>query len=228
MDIESNHGESPTGNAIIYWYIRGNNKLFKNVEIVASNFVISPLQVKDETLMVNFPPVLVENYEKLASIAEKNDIDLIKGDDIVIPDDIDDFSKFFKGQIEKYNGLIQEYLLAYKEKNTGSDVPMTVPQLIRGATELMEKIRTMVKYRESDTLITESIEKLRSLQEQLRSEMPGMNFDRLIRFIDGPSGDVDLLVSLYREKLLAVFLEDFERAARLKRHIATLEEKLIR
>jgi hypothetical protein len=221
----------PTGNAIIYWYIRGNNKLFKHAEIIASNFVISPLQVKDETLMVNFPPVLVENYDKLVNIAEKNDIDLIKGEDIVIPDDIDDFSEFFKSQIEKYNGLIQEYLLAYKEKNAaggeggGGEFP-SVPRLIGHATETMEKIRTMVKYKESSRLIADNIRKLRDIQKQLRSEMSGLTFDGVLRFIRKPSQDVDSLVALYREKLLALFLEDYERAAHLKRDIVEIEEKL--
>lgn len=216
----------PTGNAIIYWHLRGNNRLFKGARIIASNFVISPLQVKDETLMVNFPPVLIRDHEELMGIAERNDLDLIRGEDILVPEDIEDFTEFYKQQIEKYKGIIQEYVSAFKEKNSGSEVSTTIPQLIARATEIMEKIRTMVRYREKGKLIQEKIDQLRDTQGKLAGEMPGLTFDRLIRLLDRPSPEVDELIGLYHQKLLAIFLEDYERADRLQRVIQERERQV--
>ena len=93
MILEYGDISKPTGNAIISWVIKGKNRLLKDADIIASNFVISPLQFNEETLMVNFPPVLIETREKLIKIAESNSIDLIRGGEIFVPDDITDFHK---------------------------------------------------------------------------------------------------------------------------------------
>ena len=130
MRMEYGDIKKPTGNAVIFWTITGNNRILKGAEIVASNFIISPLQMNNETLMVNFPPVLLENREKLDKIIEKDNIDLIIGGEIFVPDDITDFINFYKKQIEKYNGLIQEYLLAYKRKKSSKKSVQSLPQLI--------------------------------------------------------------------------------------------------
>lgn len=222
--MERGNLRRPTGNAIIYWHLKGNNRLFKDARIIASNFVISPLQVKDETLMVNFPPVLIEDYDELMGIAERNDLDLIKGEDILVPEEIDDFTEFYKQQIEKYKGIIQEYVSAFKEKNSGNELSITIPQLIVRATEIMEKIRTMVKYREKGKLIEEKLGQLRETQRRLAEEMPGLTFERLIPVLDHPSPEIDELIGLYHQKLLAIFLEDYERAERLKRDIREREK----
>src|SRR3989304_5163064 len=105
MIIERGDIKNPTGNAVIFWRIKGNSKLLKKAEIVASNFVVSPLQSNEETLMVNFPPVLIDNHDKLLKIAEANNIDLIRGGEIYVPEEITDFSSFYKKQIEKYNAI---------------------------------------------------------------------------------------------------------------------------
>ena len=118
MIIEHGDLKNPTGNAVIFWHLKGNNKILKKAEIIASNFVVSPLQSNEETLMVNFPPVLIDSHEKLIRIAEVHNIDLIRGGEIFVPEDITDFTNFYKKQIEKYNGIIREYLLAFKEKNS--------------------------------------------------------------------------------------------------------------
>jgi hypothetical protein len=118
MIIEHGDLKNPTGNAVIFWHLKGNNKILKKAGIIASNFVVSPLQSNEETLMVNFPPVLIDSHEKLIRIAEMNNIDLIRGGEIFVPEDITDFTNFYKKQIEKYNGIIREYLLAFKEKNS--------------------------------------------------------------------------------------------------------------
>jgi hypothetical protein len=129
MIIEHGDIKNPTGNAVIFWRIKGNSKLLKKAEIVASNFVVSPLQSNEETLMVNFPPVLIDNHDKLLKIAETNNIDLIRGGEIYVPEEITDFSSFYKKQIEKYNGIIREYLVAFKEKNSTSQ-ETTVEELL--------------------------------------------------------------------------------------------------
>jgi hypothetical protein len=222
--MERGNIHKPTGNAIIYWHLRGNNRLFKDARIIASNFVISPLQVKEENLMVNFPPVLIEDYDELLVIAERNNLDLIKGEDITVPDDIDDITEFYKQQIEKYKGIIQEYVSAFKEKNIDSEVSITIPQLISRSTLVMEKIRTMIKYREKKELIDQKMMELRDLQNRLVDEMPGLRFERLIPLLQRSSPEIDELIGLYQQKLLALFLEDYERAERLKREIREREK----
>lgn len=160
MKIEFGDINKPTGNAIIFWIIRGHNRLLKNAEIIASNIVISPLQFNNETLMVNFPPVLLESREKLFTIAEKDNVDLIRGGEIFVPDDITDFNVFYRKQIEKYNGIIQEYLLAYKEKKKVKTSTQSLPQLINLAGEVMENVRRLVKNRDRQELINIKIGKL--------------------------------------------------------------------
>ncbi len=226
--MENGDIENPTGNAVIYWRIKGNNKMFKNSEIIASNFVISPLQFKNETLMVNFPPVLIESYAKLMAIVETNNIDLIKGGELFIDDNIQNFSKFYKKHIEKYNGIIQQYLIAYKEKNEKHAVTMSLPKLINQAGELMETVRRLVKNEERKGEISGKISELREIQQHLNSEMKGFDLNNIIHVIDKPDMTVDRLVNLYKQKFLAIFLEDYEKADSLKREIIKLEQSLSR
>jgi len=228
MEMEHGDIENPTGNAVIYWRIKGNNKLFKNAEVIASNFVISPLQFKNETLMVNFPPVLIESYAKLMAIVEANNIDLIKGGELYIEDNIQNFSKFYKKHIEKYNGIIQQYLIAYKEKNEKHAVTMSLPKLINQAGELMETVRRLVKNEEKREEISSKIAELREIQQHLNSEMKGFDLNNIIHVIDKPDMTVDRLVNLYKQKFLAIFLEDYEKADSLKREIIKLEQSLFR
>lgn len=226
MTMDYGNMKNPTGNAIIYWKIVGNNSLFKNAEIIASNFVISPLQFDKETLMVNFPPVLIESYEKLLKIAEANNIDLIRGEDIDIPDNVTDFNKFYKKQIEKYNGIIQEYLIAYREKNNLDTSTRTLPQLINLAGEIMESVRKLVKIHGKTELIRIKIDKLKEIQEFLDSEMKGYDLKNIITILDKPDNQIDKLVDLYKRKLVAIFLEDYEKANDLKKEILKLENSI--
>jgi len=226
MEFEYGNSSNPTGNAIIYWLLRGNTEVLGNAEIVASNFVISPLQYKNETLMVNFPPVLIESYEELLSIARTNNIDLIRGEDIVVPDEVKDIYKFYKKQIRKYNSVLQQYLLAYKEKNSVNVSMMSLPELINQADSIMRGVRNMVKKGEERERIGEEIGKLREIQHYFDSEMKGFDLERIIRVIDQPGMDIDQLVDLYRQKFLAIFLEDYEKAGALKGEIERLEREL--
>jgi len=215
--------KNPTGNAVIYWRIQGNNAHFSHAEIVASNFVISPLQFSNETLMVNFPPVLVENYEKLLQIAENHNVDLIQGGNIYIPDDATDINEVYKKQVNQYNGIIQEYLLAFKEMINSKSERMSVPKLINRAGMLMEKIRAYVSLRNKKDEVTRSIDELQKIQHQLDSEMKGFDLSPIITLIDRPEPIIDHLVELYRRKFIAIFLEDYEKAEILKREIRAIE-----
>ncbi len=226
MRIEYGDINKPTGNAIIFWIIRGNNRLLKNAEIIASNIVISPLQFNNETLMVNFPPVLLESREKLFQIAEKDNVDLIRGGEIFVPDDITDFNVFYKVQIEKYNGIIQDYLLAYKKKNKVKTNSQSLPQLINLAGEIMENVRRLVKKRDSQDLINIKIVKLQEIQEGLNNEMRGFDLSKIIHYLDRKDNAVDSLVDLYKRKFIAIFLEDYEKAGDLNREINKIEGSL--
>jgi hypothetical protein len=228
MKLEYGDMSSPTGNAIIFWVIKGNNRLLRDSEIVASNFVISPLQFNNETLMVNFPPVLLDNLEELLKIAETRGIDLIRGGEIFVPEDITDFNKFYRKQINKYNGIIQDYLLAYKEKNNMDTDGKSLPRLISEAGEIMEDVRHLVKNKEKKGLINVKIQELREIQENMNSEMPGFDLGRIIRYIDKPDSVIDSLVYLYTQKFLAIFLEDYEKAHLLKKQINKIEKSLAR
>lgn len=228
MKLEYGDTHNPTGNAIIFWVIKGKNRLLRESEIVASNFVISPLQFNNETLMVNFPPVLLENLEELLNIAENNGIDIIRGGEIFVPEDITDFNKFYRKQINKYNGIIQDYLLAYKEKNSMETDAKSLPRLISEAGEIMESVRNLVKKNEKKGLINVKIRELREIQENLNSEMPGFDLGRIIRYIDKPDSAIDSLVYLYTQKFLAIFLEDYEKAHLLKNQIIKIEKSLAR
>jgi vacuolar-type H+-ATPase subunit I/STV1 len=227
MILEYGDIKKPTGNAVIYWIIKGKNRLFEDAEIIASNFVISPLQFGKEILMVNFPPVLLESHEKLIKIAELNNIDIIRGGEIYVPGDIKDFQKFYLKQIEKYNGVIQEYLIAYKKKNSMKESLKNLPQLIHEASEVMENVRQLVKKRDKKGLINVKIEKLKEIQQNLNSEMRGFDLGRIIRYIDRPDSAVDSLVTLYTQKFFAIFLEDYEKASILKEEIKRIEQSLI-
>ncbi len=228
MKIEYGDINNPTGNAIIFWRIKGDNKLFKDSKILASNFVVSVLQLKNETLVVNFPPVLIESYENLYKIAEANNIDLIRGDDIIIPKDTTNFNTFYKKQISKYNSIIQEYLLAYKEKNIPieTDKEKSLPQLINLAGETMESVRKLVKIKGRGDIIQVKIKMLEEIQENLNREMRGFDLTNIIHIIDNPDTMIDRLVDLYKKKFLAIFLENYEQADILKKEITKIENNL--
>ena len=227
MIFEYGDSDNPTGNAIIYWHLEGKIEVLENAEIIASNFVISPLQYKNETLMVNFPPVLIDTHEELLSLARDNGIDLIWGEDIKVPDEVKDIYKFYKKQVKKYNGVLQKYLLAYKEKNSVNVSMMSLPQLIGQADSLMRGVRKMVRKGLEKERISEEVGKLREIQHYFDHEMKGFNLNRIINVIDRPDGDVDQLVDLYRQKFIAIFLEDYEKASALKSEIERLEESIV-
>ena len=231
MIIEHGDIKNPTGNAVIFWRIKGNSRLLKKAEVVASNFVVSPLQSNEETLMVNFPPVLIDNHEKLLKIAEANNIDLIRGGEIYVPEEITDFSSFYKKQIEKYNGIIREYLVAFKEKNstvqekTVEEVKIStnLPRLFAQAAETLTDLRRKVKGRAGGEGLREKMVRLKDINEAIKNEMVGSDLDRLIAYIRKPDEVVDTLVELYCRKLFALFLEDYETADALKHEIHSLE-----
>jgi hypothetical protein len=231
MIIEHGDIKNPTGNAVIFWRIKGNSKLLKKAEIVASNFVVSPLQSNEETLMVNFPPVLIDNHDKLLKIAEANNIDLIRGGEIYVPEEITDFSSFYKKQIEKYNGIIREYLVAFKEKNSTvqekaveeKKISSNLPRLFGQAAETLTDLRRKVKGGAGDEGLREKMGRLRDIQDAIKNEMVGSDLDRLLAYIRKPDEVVDTLVQLYCRKLFALFLEDYETADALTREIHSLE-----
>ena len=226
--------KNPTGNAIIYWIIKGDNPHFSKGEIIATNFVISPLQFNEETLMVNFPPVIVKSFEELLHIAEIHNVDLIRGGELYIPKNISDIHNFYKKQIEKYNGLMQEYLIAFKEKLKKDRDNESIPHLINKAHKLMEEIRKEVKSKEPGdkpgdkfAKIEDRKKELRIIEEKLNRQMKGFNFSRIIYLIDRPEEVVDHLVELYHQKFLAIFLEDYEKAGVLKEMINEIENLLL-
>jgi len=227
MIFEYGDSDNPTGNAIIYWHLAGNKEVLESANIVASNFVISPLQYKNETLMVNFPPVLIESHEELVALARDNNIDLIRGEDITVPDEVKDIYKFYKKQIKKYNGVLQQYLLAYKKKNSVNVSMMSLPQLIGRADSLMRGVRNMVRKGLEKERIVEEVGKLREIQHYFNNEMKGFDLERIISVIDKPDEDIDQLVDLYRQKFIAIFLEDYEKATALKGEIEKLEENIV-
>ncbi len=226
MIMEQGDINNPTGNAIIFWIIKGNNRILKDAEIIASNFIISPLKINNETLMVNFPPILLKNREKLNNVIEKDNIDLINGGEIFVPDDITDFIDFYKKQIEKYNGMIQEYLLAYKRKKIGKTSVQSLPQLINLAGETMENVRRLVKNKGKKELIEIKIGKLLEIQDHLNDEMKGFDMNKIIHYIERQDIEVDSLVDLYKRKFIAIFLEDYERADDLNKKIIKIESGL--
>jgi hypothetical protein len=231
MIIERGDIKNPTGNAVIFWRIKGNSKLLKKAEIIASNFVVSPLQSNEETLMVNFPPVLVDNHEKLLKIAEANNLDLIRGGEIFVPEEITDFSSFYKKQIEKYNGIIREYLVAFKEKNSTAQETTVedrqgssnLPRLFSQAAEILTDLRRKMKGGVGVDRLRDKIARLRDIQNAINREMVGSDLDRLLEYIEKPEEVVDTLIELYCRKLFALFLEDYETADALKREIRALE-----
>jgi len=227
MKLEFGDINNPTGNAIIYWRIKKKNKIFKNAKILASNFVISALQMKDETLVVNFPPVLVDSYEDLLEIARANNIDIIKGEDVDLPDDIEDFNDFYKEQIDRHNDLIQDYLFAYKDKKNPAFSEKTLPHLINLASETMESVRNLVRVRGSRDVIRIKVKLLEDLHDDLNQKMAGYDLKNIIHLIDRPGTKVDRLVDLYKRKFYAVFLENYEQAHRLKVEIHRIERELI-
>jgi len=218
---------NPTGNAIIYWQIRGDNSKFHEGEFIATNFVISPLHINEETLMVNFPPVVVKSYEELLQIAESHNVDLINGGEIFIPETITDINRFYKKQIEKYNSLMQEYLLAFKEKLDAKKEEESVPQLINESGRLMNEIRNYVRKGISIKLINRKIIQLRNIEKKLNSQMRGFDLSKIISLIDRKDSIIDELVSLYKQKFLAIFLEDYEKASLLKKKISEIENTLL-
>ncbi|KPJ80262.1 MAG: hypothetical protein AMS17_20705, partial [Spirochaetes bacterium DG_61] len=88
-------------------------------------------------------------------------------------------------------------------------------------------VRQLVKKRDKKGLINVKIEKLKEIQQNLNSEMRGFDLGRIIRYIDRPDSAVDSLVTLYTQKFLAIFLEDYEKASILKEEIKRIEESLI-
>jgi hypothetical protein len=226
MNLEYGDIRKPTGNAIIYWMIRGGGEEFKGAEIIATNFIVSPLQLGKEVLLVNFPPVLLDSRERLLEIAELNNIDIIRGGEVTVPKEIKNFQKFYEKQIHKYNGMIEEYLLAFKEKNNMKTELKNLPELIHEAGAVMENVRQLVKKKSKKGLIRGKIQKLREIQHDLNCQMRGFDMGRIIRYLDKPDLQVDSLVTLYTQKFIAIFLEDYEKASTLKKEIEKIEKQL--
>ncbi|MDH4129691.1 MAG: hypothetical protein OEV44_13100 [Spirochaetota bacterium] len=212
-----------SGNAVVYWEVVGENKVAPGFSIFAINFVVSSIPLENKLLTATFPPVPFRDYEELLDKCFGIKCDVLYGGNIVFPDGDEGFNKFYKSEFAKFNKTVEEYVDIYKEKFNFSIERLSERDKLYMLKDLSQKARIDVREKNNSKRLNST--KIKQIIDDLQYERKYdiSNFQSILH-LPGEIGDQ--LVTLYTEKFLAIFHEDYENANILKREIFKLEKEV--
>jgi len=225
-----------TGNAFAYWLVvppeESRAKGLKEKYIV-TNFIVSPLLFNNHTIAATFPPVVFDSREAIIELARKTDTDVIKIEETTIPEENFDFLNFFRKQLTSFNKVVTNYSILYTEHLTDKPVARDV---IREQNEidnlhriekLAEEARSAYLSNRNKALVRDMMLRIRKIGNSLNTPNFKYDVENMIALLGNPDKRVEKLTELYFKKFMAIYLEQYEEAERLKREIRTLAGSLI-
>ena len=220
-----------TGNAFAYWLVapptEGKAKGLKKKYIV-TNFIVSPLLFNNHTIAATFPPVVFDTREEIIELARKTDTDVIKIEETTIPDENFDFLNFFRKQLTSFNKVVTNYSILYTEHL--SDKPAS-GEIIREHNEienlhqiekLAEEARNAYLDNRNKAIARDMTLRIRKIGNALNTPNFKYDVENMIALLGNPDKKVEKLTELYFKKFMAIYLEQYEEAERLKKEIRNL------
>ena len=221
MFLEKGSDKNPTGNLILYCYVKGENPFHPGYDVIASNVVVSFLKVNDNYPVVTFPPVSFKSINGLKSIvAEYGNIhDIVKLPDFIMPEGKDEGNRYIQERMEQYNSFVMRYveLCRNKEKKT---------ELVDDGVEayLNALAGLSLEYRESKGLAKEAAKmKVDQLIFNFSTKYPQFDLENYKNAVLYPGKRGEELASLYIQKFNAISIENYEVASQIKKQIDKLE-----
>lgn len=228
--LEYGNTEVPTGNVLAYWKLTAVNPEEQVVKYVVSNFIVSPIMFNRNTVAATFPPVVYEDKKDFFEMARRGGLDVILVDEITIPEDSFDFTAFFKQQLIRFNEIVTAYSRSYAEWLKDKDEPVISDVdehdgLVK-MNRLAEKVRDAYLVKRNKELAKKTALQIREIANKLNAPNYKYDIENLISVLNVPDDLVDRLTELYFEKFFAIYMEQYEDAARLKEEISRLLNRI--
>ena len=221
MILKRGNLENLSGNAVVYWEVEGRNTLIPGFKVFAINFVISSLNLDDKLLTAIFPLTPFKDIDQLFTHLNNRECDIVYGGRLNIPEVRKDFKDFYRGEIQKYNELVEEYVGFYKNKvKIGKFSEIEKLYLLKN---LIKKLHTLKEdYDEDQEINTRVNQIIDQLDKNAKYDVK--QFRYLMKRSEMVSNQRNDVLNLYVDKFLAIYYEDYEKANRLKKKIKNLIE----
>ena len=231
--LEYGNPERLTGNAFAYWQIKpAPEAAARGLRFIVTNFIVSPLLFNNHTIAATFPPVVFDSREQILELAKKTNTDIILMEEIEIPDDNFDFVGFFKEQIVSFNRVVTSYSMRYTD---GLARPVTDPASLLENSEmvhLQEMIRMTEEARaaylsvRSRTRARDMVLKIRKIGNTLNTPSFKYDVENMLALLGNPDERVEEITGLYFQKFMAIYMEKYELAEKLKKEINRISRNL--
>lgn len=227
MFLEKGMENYPTGNLVLYCYVRGENPFEADHEIIASNVVVSFIKMGDNFPVVTFPPISYKTIEDLKKvILESGDThDVAKLPVFELPFNKDEAEKYVQYRMEQYNTAVMRYVDLCRNKEK-PEIKFTGEKDI---DYLMALTNLSYKFRNSKGLGKEAIKtEVDELLQSFSIRYPQYDTEnyRLALLYPGEKGEE--LTSLYLKKFNAISQEKYEEASTYKQKIDSIANLYIR
>jgi hypothetical protein len=223
MIIRRGDYEDLSGNVVVYWDINGVNYLSPGDEILAANFTVSAIPYNNKILTATFPPVSFKDLEKLMRVLTNVKCEIIYGGTISFPKDEKDFHKYYKQEFAKYNKIIEQYTVKYKDKFKLNYLNLSEKEHIHILAESTQKVRTQIS---KNQLSNKTRRELIDLTDFIQSSYTKYDIKPFLKIVFKSGKNIDKLSNLYIKKFLAIFYEEYEQASTLHEKITNYELQL--
>lgn len=223
MLLEKGSEKNPTGNLILYSFVKGENPFQPGGKVIASNVVVSYLKINDNFPVVTFPPVSYKNIDDLKQIIlESGDIhDVARLPDFEIPPGKDAGNQYIQQRMEQYNGVVMKYVELCKNQKKTTETEVTGDS-IGSYIDALAKLS--IQYRSSRGLAREAAKlKVERFISKFSNSYPQFDLENYKNAIMYPGQKGDELASLYIQKFNAISHENYETASMLKKKIDSIE-----
>lgn len=213
-----------TGNVIVYWDVLGENMIAPGFGIFAINFTVSSLPLNNKLLTATFPPIPFKDLDELIDKLSHIQCDIIYGGELKFPTSQKGFSQFYKNELDKYNKIIEEYAEIYKEKFNSSLDTLSERDKLYLLRKMSKKIRIEMDRGFKNEKLYAKKKIIRLIKNLENNDKYDVSKFRNVLFKPGEIGDK--LVSLYINKFIAIYNENYEDAIQLKNKISNLENDI--
>lgn len=228
FNIEIGDITNLSGNAVIYWKVE-NTETNTNppIEILAINFVISVFLLDDNLVTATFPPVAFHDRDEFMLYVKQAHADLIYAGEITLKKDIDYLKTLPDKEYYTLNRLIDKYLEYYRTKIDMPILNLSLKEKIYLLKKLTESARKKINQQKNFIKIPINKGRIQKLAENLKNYFPATDIDHFLNLYPLHGKTIDTILSLYIDKFIAIYYEDYEKAKDITKEIAFFEKKIM-
>lgn len=232
LNLEYGNPDHLTGNAFTYWHIRAVSEDEVLDKFVVTNFMVSPLLFNRHTIAATFPPLIFDSKEEFFEIARHASIDIIKMEEVTIPREGFNFSRFFKKELSRFNKVVTHYSVLYtqlineeRDEDVEEEAADEISQLNR-LSSLAQEAHEAFTIAHNKAQARDTVIKMRRIAHALNAPNFKYDIENLIALLSVSDERVEELSRLYYRKFLAISGEQYEDAEKLKRKIDQISENI--